>query len=284
LQAAAIEGKPVLFLNNLTFDLDSSTLCQMVTDGTIEVRPFGKNDELIPCDCRGITVLANGNNIRVVGDLVRRTLTSRINAKMERPESRNFGFDPLDRVKANRGAYLAAFFTIVRAYMAAGSPKIEDAEPLAGFEAWSSMVRYPLMWLGLKDPVTSMEEARHLDPKRQERRERIGAYVKHMGVGVPFTAAALVKKALETQSSGFGGGPVFANQDLFNALSRDGRNINPKAVGNLLMDDRLRVCQVDGVDYQVALVREDRKSANTYRVEMVTKPDQVVEPEDERMT
>ena len=59
----------------------------------------------------------------------------------------------------------------------------------------------------------------------------------------------LVKKAMEMTSS-VGGYPVAANPDLFDALNRDGRNINPKAVGNLLMDDRERVCQVDGVDFR----------------------------------
>ena len=119
-----MEAKPILFLNNLSFDLESDLICQMVTDGTIDIRPFLRNDELIPCDCRGTTVFVNGNNIRVVGDLVRRTLTCHINAKMERPETRKWDFDPIDKVRANREAYLVAAFTIVRAYMAAGSPRV----------------------------------------------------------------------------------------------------------------------------------------------------------------
>ena len=282
LEAAAMEAKPILFLNNLSFDLESDLICQMVTDGTIDIRPFFRNDELIPCDCRGTTVFVNGNNIRVVGDLVRRTLTCHINAKMERPETRKWDFDPIDKVRANRGAYLAAAFTIVRAYMAAGSPRVDDVEAFAGFDAWSRMVRFPLMWLGCEDPVRSTEEARMLDPKRQGVRERISAYVKYMGVGNPFAAAALVKKALETTSGPFGY-PTPAHQDLFDALSRDGRNVNPKAVGHQLMNDRERVCRVDGVDYRLVLVTSDPKTANTYKVENVVSPESVVMPEEEAM-
>jgi len=144
LAAAAFAAKPILHLNNLDFDLESSTLNQMITEGRLEIRPFGKNNQLIESDCRGMTIYANGNNIHVVGDLVRRALTSHMDAKMERPESRTFDFDPVDRIKANRGKYLAAVFTIVRAYMAAGSPPME-AEAFGGFDGWSRMVRYPLI-------------------------------------------------------------------------------------------------------------------------------------------
>ena len=107
-------------------------------------RRFGKNDQLIDCDCRGTTVYANGNNIRVVGDLVRRTLTVQLDANQEEPEKRTFGFDPVERVKANRGKYLAAVFTIVRAYMAAVCPSVQ----VEAFENWSRMARHPLVWLG----------------------------------------------------------------------------------------------------------------------------------------
>jgi hypothetical protein len=103
LTAAAVEAKPIVNLNNLTFDLESEMLCQMVTDGIVEIRPFGKNQETIPCDCYAITVFANGNNIRIAGDPVRRTLTCAMDAKCERPEMRTFAFDPVERVKADRG-------------------------------------------------------------------------------------------------------------------------------------------------------------------------------------
>jgi hypothetical protein len=56
LSAAAFEAKPILNLNNITFDLESSDLAQMVTEGTLDIRPFGKNDELRSCDCRAMTI------------------------------------------------------------------------------------------------------------------------------------------------------------------------------------------------------------------------------------
>ena len=65
LTAAAVEAKPIINLNNLTFDIESGMICQMVTDGTVGIRPFGKNEQTIPAIVPAITVFANGNNIRV---------------------------------------------------------------------------------------------------------------------------------------------------------------------------------------------------------------------------
>ena len=151
LSAAAFGAKPILHLNNLDFDLESARLNTMISDGIMEFRPFGKNDQMVICDCKGTTVFVNGNNIRIVGDLVRRTLTVGLNAKSERPETRTFAFDPVELIKADRGKYLAAVFTIVRAYLSAGCPPT-GGSALAGFEGWLRMVREPLMWLGLPDP------------------------------------------------------------------------------------------------------------------------------------
>ena len=166
LSAAAFGAMPILHLNNLSFNLESDLLNQMITEGEVGIRAFGQNKEITTCDCRGTTVFANGNNIAIVGDLVRRTLTAHLDAQMEVPEERTWDFDPVEKVKADRGKYLAAIFTIARAYMEAGCPE-REAKALSGFTGWSKMVRQPLIWLGLPDPVVSMKEARALDPKRQ---------------------------------------------------------------------------------------------------------------------
>ena len=45
LSAAAAEAKPILNIGNLTFDLESALLSQMISEGYIDIRPFGKNTE-----------------------------------------------------------------------------------------------------------------------------------------------------------------------------------------------------------------------------------------------
>jgi putative DNA primase/helicase len=251
LGSAAFEALPILSLNNLSFDLESDLLCQMVSDGVVKIRPLGKS-ETIRCDCRGTTVLANGNNIRLVGDLVRRTLTCHLDARMESPETRSFAFDPVARVKGDRGKYLAAVFTIVRAYMAAGCPAPRGALPLAGFDEWSNVVRFPLVWLGMPDPVMSMEGARAMDPKREALRGLIAALVKYVGVGKDFTAAEVAALALELDSADF---RRSKRPELFAALSRDGRSVSSKSIGNQLMKELGRVA--DGY-------RVERKSSDIH--------------------
>ena len=256
LSVAAIEASPILFLNNLSFNLDSAMLSQMVSEGTIKPRILGKS-EMPPCDCTGMTVFATGNNIRLVGDLVRRAATVRINVKKEDPTDRKFEQDPVKMVLADRGKYLAAIFTIARAYMAEGRVP-EGATPLAGFEQWCRMVRYPLMWLGLVDPTASMKDARDRDPQREALRAQIDCLIKHAGVEQNFTAAQLCQKALELSDFNRG----YRYQDLFDVLSKDGRQVSAKSVGNMLMS---ALDKVSG-GYHIALVSASSKSANVYKI------------------
>lgn len=118
LGAILLEGGTVISLDNLSFDLDSEVLCQILTQPIVKTRILGQS--VVPeCEWRG-TLLATGNNVRVVGDLVRRALTCNLDAGVERPEQREFEFDPIARVYADRGTYIAAAITIARAYRAYG--------------------------------------------------------------------------------------------------------------------------------------------------------------------
>jgi putative DNA primase/helicase len=262
LTAALVEAAPILNLNNLDFDLESALLCQMVTEGIVKIRPFRQNEVQLECDCRAITAYANGNNIRIVGDLVRRTVTGRMDAKMENPETRPFKREPVTMVLRERGKYLAAVFTIVRGYIAAGCPAQADAANVAGFEQWSRLVRYPLLWLGMADPIVSMEDARALDPLRGALAERIQALIKCFGVGKEFTASDVHKRALEIDYSSIGVNNSFRNQELFDSFSRDGRISSAKSIGNQLMKDLGRVS--DGCCVELA-VKND-KTSNRYRL------------------
>jgi hypothetical protein len=264
LAAAAFEAMPILSLNNLSFDLESDILNTMITEGVIGIRPFGRNDVLVPCDCRGTTVYANGNNIRVVGDLVRRTLTANLDAKMAQPETRTFDFDPIERVKADRGKYLAAIFTIARAYIADGCREV-NAAALAGFDGWSRMVRYPLIWLGQPDPVDSMKTTRQLDPNRDDLRQRLEILSKLFGADTEFTAADVEKKATEMTITGGGlyGRPEMRFPELVGAFSRNGHHVNSRSIGRQLMRDLNRVSS-DG--YHVELVEKDARSGHVYKL------------------
>jgi putative DNA primase/helicase len=172
-----------------------------------------------------------------------------MDAKVERPELRPFKQKPVEMVRVNRGKYLAAVFTIARAYMAAGCPRERGMDNVADFEQWSRWVRFPLMWLGMKDPLLSMEEARALDPVRSALAERIAALKQCIGIDKAFTAHDVHKGAE------MGG-------DLFDAFSRDGKTVSAKAIGNQLMKDLGRVSG----GYSVVLAHKNPKQAHSYKV------------------
>jgi hypothetical protein len=136
-----------------------------------------------------------------------------------------------------------------------------EAEPLAGFEEWSGAVRFLLMWLGMTDPVRSMEGARAQDPNRSELTARVDVCRKYFGTTKEFTAADIVKLGSEpdVSSAGIRG---FKRLDLFDAFSRDGRGLNAKMIGHQLVKDQQRRVG----DYYITLAQKNDKTSNTYRV------------------
>ena len=110
--------------------------------------------------------------------MVRRAVICTLDARVERPELREFKFDPIDRVLQARGAYVATCLTIARAYRAAGAPKV--CRPLASYGEWSETARAPLIWLGEADPIDSMETAREEDPELAAIRELFVLWPKYL--------------------------------------------------------------------------------------------------------
>jgi putative DNA primase/helicase len=143
-------------------------------------------------------VLATGNNISLKGDMVRRGMTCNLDALTERPELRMFQHDPLRQAMSDRGSYVAAALTIVRAYLAAGSPKVCNS--LGSYSGWSTMVRSPLVWLGLPDPVASMEFSREDDPELADIRELFGLWIDYLDLDQHYAASQIIEIACQLPS------------------------------------------------------------------------------------
>ena len=135
---------------------------------------------------------------------------------MERPELRTFPFDPVERVMLNRGSYVAACLTIVRAYLAAGSP--DRCKPLASFEQWSDLVRSALVWLGCADPCESIQEAREDDPELSALRAVVEAWRAGLGLTTPYTTGDLITLAGQREEAVMGEPTDYKHPDLRNAL------------------------------------------------------------------
>ncbi len=160
LVAALINGQSIITIDNVNGNLGGDLLCQMIERPLVSVRPLGSS-KLAKIETRA-TVYATGNNIRMVGDMTRRVVICALDPNVERPELREFAKRPFEMVAQNRGKYIGAVLTIVRAYAAVGYPDQRPA--LASFESWSKVVRSALVWLGQADPVETMNEARSDDP------------------------------------------------------------------------------------------------------------------------
>ena len=219
LGALVLEGVPMISLDNCSGDVGGDLLCQITERRLIRIRILGKS-EVPECEWRGV-LFATGNNITLVGDMTRRGLICNLDAEVERPELRKFSFDPIARVLANRGAYVAAAITIARAYIAAGAPEV--CGPLGSYGDWAKVVRQPLIWLGKEDPVRSMEQAREEDPERRAVVSMIKLWSGNLG-DASYTAADLATRATERL-------PPELHELLLQLAGSSRGDIDPRKVG-----------------------------------------------------
>lgn len=167
LDSLILDGLPCFSLDNVTQNIDGpDKLCQILTEEQVRVRPLGTSDMF---NCKSMTtVFATGNQVSFGSDMIRRGLTINLNAAVERPEAREFNHRPDQEILSDRGKYVAAALTIVRAYLVSGER--ERVSSIASFEEWSRFCREPLVWLGMKDPLESQEEARFHDDYTNNRK------------------------------------------------------------------------------------------------------------------
>ena len=176
-------------IDNVSGNLRSDTLCQALEQPRVKVRIMGtlKNPVV---DNPGTVWFFNGNNFTIAGDIIRRILHSRLNANSPFPWLRKFRQKPFEMIIADRGKYVAACLTIVKAYIVAGRPN--KPTPIASYEGWSDNVRGALIWLDEADPVQSAVEASGDDPDLRELSELFDVWPKY---DKDFRVADLVKIA-----------------------------------------------------------------------------------------
>jgi putative DNA primase/helicase len=237
LAAELMTGQPIISIDNLNGDLGGDFVCQAIERPTIKPRILGRSETMRIENT--VSMFGNGNNFRLVGDVVRRVVRGSMDANMERPELRAFRGNPLASVLADRGRYIAAVVTIVRAYLAAGCPAL--LPPLASFEDWSRIVRSPLVWLGCADPVATIEAARADDPSRNTLRIVVSAWRSAIGIDKPMTASELKDRACNLADDV----DLLLNKAIIAVASAPGRGeIDPLRLGKWLGRNKGRV--IDG--------------------------------------
>ena len=233
--AALLAGDPIIAIDNCERPLSGDILCQLLTQPTLKVRVLGKslNVEVSTSVC----LFATGNNFTVEGDLTRRTLLCRLDPQVERPELRKFDFNPIDEVRQNRGLYVHAALTIMRAYLRAGCPG--KPEPLGSFEDWSERIRGALLWLGEADPCETIEAARASDQRLVSLTGLVELWNEHFG-GEVVTSAQIIEHATKRQPARDVLSPgdwEFCHPELREALlavAGEGGKINGRRLGTYL--------------------------------------------------
>ncbi len=217
---------------------------QLIERPICHLRPLGQSQH-VRIENRTI-VFFNGNNCRVTGDMTRRVIVAELDARMERPAERVFKSDPVATVLADRGRYIAACMTILRAYLAAGSPK-QPGAPMNSFGEWSNTVRAALLWLGQADPCETISAARDEDPELQRLSAFIMAAKDHIGGNQSALPASKIAELATKQVNSSGDWqPVHPELRAFmQEFTERGSQVNSRRFGRWLGNAKKRVVSVE---------------------------------------
>jgi hypothetical protein len=244
LGAALIAGDQLISIDNCEASLGGELLCQALTQSTLKVRILGKSiNAEVPTNA---AMFATGNNLTLTGDIIRRAVRCSLDPGVERPELREFSCDPIAEVEANRGKYVLAAITILRAFSIAGRP--QQTTPLGSFAEWSGWVRGSLIWLGIEDPCATMEEVRSADPQQEARLSVAQQW--HSVLGDRRVSVKQVIDAAVEIEVGFNPRPEFLRPDFREALlaiAGDHGAINGRRLGKWLAGNQNRV--VEGMKF-----------------------------------
>jgi hypothetical protein len=263
LGSVILSGVPMISLDNCTHNIGGEFLCQIAERPVVKIRILGRSETP---DCEIHTaVYATGNNVTFTGDMVRRGLVCNLEALDERPELRKFKRNALRQAAGNRATYVAAALTVMRAYLAAGSPEV--CGPFGSYAEWSTMVRSPLIWLGEPDPVASVDMTQAEDPQLAELRELCEWWLGELKLDEDYLSARLVEIANE-DPQGFN---INSLKDLFLRVAGDKNNdISVKRLGEWLRRNSGRVVRLsDGHRYWL-IRRQNRTGRAAFRLSVVS--------------
>jgi putative DNA primase/helicase len=253
LGTVVLSGIAMISLDNCAHDLSGELLCQITERPVVKIRILGRS-EMPDCEVH-TAVYATGNNIGFTGDMVRRGLVCNLETLDERPELRKFNRDTLRQAAANRGAYVAAGLTIMRAYLAAGASSV--CGPFGSYAEWSTMVRSPLVWLGEPDPVASVDTTAAEDPELADLREMFGLWEDYeLDLDAVYVTARIIELGC-VPPTGFN--PPAFKQFLLRIAGDKDSNVSAKRLGEWLRRNSGRVVRMpDG--RRLWLVREQARA------------------------
>ena len=146
----------VIVMDNISAELNSEILASALTTILWGDRLLGKNEMLrLP---QRATWIANGNNLRIGGDMPRRCYLIELDSKLSQPWKRS-GFhqpDLIEWVTARRTELMWAVFVLVRVWVSAGRPAFTSVK-LGGFSQWVNVVGGILQAAGVEEFLSNLE-------------------------------------------------------------------------------------------------------------------------------
>ena len=154
-----LAASPFVLLDNIPDNttIDSPSLAAALTTEEWSDRLLGRNNAIrLPSR---VVWAATGNNLRVAGDMPRRSYSIRMDANAERPwERTGFKIKGLERhIRANRGDLLSASLTVVRAWYTNGKPQA-DVPMLGSFDEWAETIGSVLAFAGIDGFLANLEQ------------------------------------------------------------------------------------------------------------------------------
>jgi hypothetical protein len=268
LGAKIIAGHSIILLDNVTHILKSALLAQITSEPIVEPRILGKSAVVTVQNT--MSILINGNNLVLAGDLPRRALKCRLDAKVDRPELRVFESEnPIAVAKRDRGELVVAALTVLLAYRYAGAPKQKDGDgreivSLGTFDQWDERVRHALIWLGEADPVATQENIRAVDRDIDNHQNLLVAWHNlYSDKETAMTAGRLVEIASKMGSSPDDAFGVSTREypDLYEALIEIARAKQPDKIDTTRLGFYLRT-HIDQVSAGFRIERAGKSGGN----------------------
>ena len=159
---AELRGGPaVIVLDNITEQLKSETLASMLTaPDTVKDRII-RSSETVAVPVRNLWI-ATGNNMRLSNEMARRSVLSRMDANMERPEEGREFLHPrlMEWAREHRSELVWAALVMVQAWVAAGCPR--GSKRKGSFDSWAETMSGIFEVVGIKGFMDNNDKLRQL--------------------------------------------------------------------------------------------------------------------------
>ena len=164
-------GSAVIIIDNVDQTLRSPSLSAVLTTAYWEDRVLGRSEDVrLP---NVSTWIATGNNVTLGAEMARRTFRIRLDARVSNPAKRagfkRSEYELIRWIRTERGSLVAAVFTLVRAWWAAGKPK-GDVPAFGSFDDWAEKVGGILQHAGVEGFL------KNLDAVQQDADEESGQW------------------------------------------------------------------------------------------------------------